>query len=148
MAAIQEFFSYEAQELQGLRARYNAIAIQGQVIRSKRPKGGEKDQFLIANALTDNDNGPITGWIPSRSAYLSRIARPPNDEAARSTTLPFDFPLSLEGARVWLGQDFKDESKYVVPLHTSDITEIENALSSFKGMMSCNLRRFLLTDFY
>lgn len=49
------------------------------------------------------------------------------------------FPQSIDLPGAWQGNQFSDESEYVYHLSSSEIDEVENALSHFKGKFTVHL---------
>jgi hypothetical protein len=86
-------------------------------------------------ALNTPSDGPNIEWYPSFEKYQERIRCLARMNLNRPTDVPQGFPITVREAWVWKGSDF-EEQDYVVYLQESDITEIENALISFKGKIS------------
>lgn len=83
--------------------------------------------------LSAPSNCPDIEWYPSFERYQERLQSLARMNLNRPTDVPRGFPTTVREAWVWKGSDF-EEHDYVVYLQESDITEIENALVSFKGM--------------
>lgn len=86
-------------------------------------------------ALTAPSHCPDIEWYPSFERYRERVRSLARINLNKPTDLPTMFPNAVREAWVWKGSDF-EEQDYVMYLQESDIIEIENALVSFKGMLS------------
>lgn len=63
----------------------------------------------------------------------------------KTSILPFGFPEVIVSERVWSATDFRDESRFIVPLNGIEIREIENGLKRFKGDCALSLSSKPLT---
>lgn len=83
---------------------------------------------------TKSGGGLDIGWIPSFEGYMARVERLSKTQHARTTTLPPGFPERVETRRAWVGSDFAEEKSYIYVLSEAEVSEIEEALSYFKGL--------------
>jgi hypothetical protein len=90
---------------------------------------------------------PDVDWDPVLEKHLARMKRLVELNLPRETSVPGDFPSTIDAPWVWSGEDFKGE-EYVLHLSKADIKEIDASLVFFKGRpLDSALSRSLLTLF-
>lgn len=98
------------------------------------PHNDSMGMMSLDAALNAPSDYPDIEWNPSFERHQERIRHLSAMDLNRPTEVPQGFPTVVREAWVWKGSDF-EEKDYTVYLQESDITEIESALISFKGMV-------------
>ncbi|KAH6665532.1 hypothetical protein B0J14DRAFT_606306 [Halenospora varia] len=76
---------------------------------------------------------PDITYHPDFQKYQQRTERLKSQKAINGV-LPVNFPTQLSGPLVWEGQDFPDETEWTFSLNTTQLEEIDKALTHFKGL--------------
>ena len=116
----------------GLRRRFLESASQ-RLLRTVSQKELDSSTSSDRSSESQVAQGPEIEWDPSLDIYLARVERLSTLKLVRPSTVPQGFPCAVDTSRVWAGSDHEDESRYILSLSKADVTEIEEALSSFKG---------------
>ena len=93
----------------------------------------EPSVLRTSKGTVDEADRPDIAWIPSLKTFRDRVDRLQAQFPNRRTTLPAGWPARVDGARAWVGEDFKTEEEYVVQFGEEDVKEIEAGLAHFKG---------------
>ncbi len=104
-------------------------------------RADEPSVLRTSNKTVDEADRPDISWIPSLKTFRERVERLQAEYPNRRTTLPAGWPARVEGARAWVGDDFKSEEEYVLQFSEEDVKEIETGLAHFKGELLACLER-------
>lgn len=104
----------------------------------------QEESGNLSKASTDIDidlsgtrgEGPDIDWVPSLKSYMARVERLSKSQHTRAITLPHGFPEKIKTHRAWVGHDFAEDKSYIYVLSETEVSEIEEALSHFKGLYS------------